>query len=113
MQLKAFCINMIKLFLDLLAHAPEPGAGIHREVAQKLKHRQGMQGYPVRQVGRLRVAGEAGAAVDDHAARAADARPAAEVELEGGVLLLADLVERDEQGHAGGLLQRIGLHMRL
>ena len=59
----------------------------------------------VGQVLRQRAAGEVRPAVDDHAAAAADAGAADEVERERRVELLADLVERDEQRHARRFLE--------
>ena len=53
-----------------------------------------------------------GPAVDHHRAAAADAGAADEVELQRRVLLLADLVQRDEQRHAVGFLELVGLHVR-
>ena len=53
-----------------------------------------------------------GPAVDHHRAAAADARAADEVELQRRILLLADLVQRDEQRHAIGFLELVRLHAR-
>ena len=92
---------------------PEPGARVHREVAQQLEHRQRVQADAVRQVAGLGMAGQTGTAVDDHAAGAADTRPAAEIKLQARVLGLADHVQGDEERHAGMLFQVEGLHVRL
>ena len=96
---------------DLLAHIAEPGARIHRKVAQQLEHRQRVQADVVRQVAGLGVAGQAGTTVDDHAAGAADAGAATEVKLQGGVLLFADHIQGDEERHAGVLFKLECLHM--
>ena len=92
---------------------PKPGARIHRKVAQQLEHRQGVQADAGGQIAGLGMAGQARAAVDDHAAGTADARAAAEVELKARVLGFADHVQGNEERHAGMLFQVKGLHVRL
>ena len=98
--------------LDLAAHFTEPYARIHRQVAKQLEDRQGMQDDVIRQITGLGMAGEAGTPVDDHAAGTADARAAAEVELEARILLFADDVQRDEQGHGVVFFHMKRLHVR-
>ena len=97
---------------DLAAHFTEPHARIHGQVAKQLEDRQGMQDDMIGQIPGLGMAGEAGTPVDDHAAGTADARATAEVELEARVLLLADDVQRDEQGHGAVFFHIKRLHVR-
>lgn len=99
--------------LDLFVHAAEPGSRIHGEVSNDLEDRKRMQGDVGRERARLCFAGEAGAPVDHHRAGTADTGAAAEVELQGGILLFPDHVERHKEVHAGMLRQLIGLHVRL
>src|SRR5215510_3897653 len=51
-------------------------------------------------------------AVDHHAAAAADAGAANEVELQGRILLLANLAQGDEQGHVFRFVDLVSLHAR-
>lgn len=99
--------------LDLFVHAAEPGSRIDGEVSDDFENRKRMQGDVGRERARLCFAGEAGAPVDHHRAGTADAGAAAEVELQSGILLFADHVERHEEVHTGMLRQLIGLHVRL
>ncbi len=98
--------------LEPLARAAHPLAGVHRQVADQLEHRQRRERDLGADVARQRAAGERRPAVDHHRAAAADAGAADEVELQRWIQLLADLGQRDEQRHALGLLELVGLHVR-
>lgn len=98
--------------LGLLVHLAEPDARVHGQIADELEDGQGHERDGLWQVLGLGLAGQTRTAVDDHGAGAADAGPAAEVEDEAGVLFLAQTVQRDEEGHVGGLLHHKGLHVR-
>src|SRR5512134_835422 len=96
-----------------LAHRAHPLAGVHGKIGDQLEDRQRRERERLGQVLGLGAAGEPRPAVDHHRAAPADAGATDEVELQGGVLLLADLVERDEERHAIRLLELVGLHARL
>ncbi len=98
--------------LEPLAHPAHPLAGVDRQVADQLEERQRRQRDLGTEVLGERAAGERRPSVDHHRAAAADAGAADEVELQRRVLLLADLVQRDEQRHPVGFLEVVGLHAR-
>jgi hypothetical protein len=68
-----------------LGGATHPLAGVHRQVTDQLEDRQRRQGDDGAQVTGQAATGQAGLAIDEHAATAADAGAAHEVELQGGV----------------------------
>ena len=98
--------------LEPLAHRAHPVAGIDRQVADQLEHRQRRQRDVRPDVLGEGSTGKVGATVDHHPAAAADARAADKVELQRRVELLPDLVQRDEERHALRLLELEGLHVR-
>ncbi|MBP1661477.1 MAG: hypothetical protein H6P95_2669 [Candidatus Aminicenantes bacterium] len=65
------------------------------------------------QVADLSAAGEGDPAVDDHAAGPADGFPAAVAEGEGGVLLVADILQRFEDGVLRPGLMAVELETRV
>src|ERR1700682_2644646 len=82
--------------LQSLAHRAHPLAGIHREVGNQLKHRQGCERDLRAEILGERTAGETRPAIDQHAAAAADARATDKIKCERRIELLADLVQCDE-----------------
>ena len=89
---------------------PEPDAGVHGEVAHQFEDGQGHDRDPVRHILGQGLAGQPRPAVDEHGAGAADGRPADKVEHQGGVQLLPEAIQGDEETHAHGFLQLILLH---
>src|SRR5262245_54578364 len=100
----SFLLLHVQPRLQTLTHPAHPLAGIHRQVRNQFEYRQRRQRDLRRQVLGQRPAGEGRTAVDDHAAAAADAGAADEVELERRLLLFTNLVERDKQRHPFGLI---------
>ena len=85
----------------------------HRQVADQFEGGEWGQSDVIRQVPGQGAAGQSGPAIDDHAATAADTGAAHEVELQGGILFLADFAEGDEQGHGVRFLDLESLQPRL
>src|SRR4029453_8620945 len=89
-----------------------PLAGVDRQVTDQLEHWQVRQRDLRPDLFSERAEVGARPAVDHHPAAHADAGAANEVELQRWILLLAELVEGDEQRHAVGLFELISLHTR-
>ena len=98
--------------LHAFGHVAHPLAGVDRQVADQFEGWQRRERELGRQVLRQGAAGKTRLAVDEHRARAADAGTANEVELERRILMIADVVERDEERHGIGLFELIRLHVR-
>ena len=89
----------------LLVHGPEPGSRIHGEIPDQFKHGKRHERNFRGKFFRQGLAGKPGSSVYDHGAGTADAGPAAEIELEGRILLFPDPGKNNEKGHAVCLLQ--------
>ena len=107
-----FLVLHVNPCFHAFGHVAHPLAGVDRKVADEFERRQGGEREFRRKILGKRTAGEAGLAVDQHGAAAANTSAANEVELQGRILLVAQIVERNEERHRVRFLELVRLHVR-